>query len=80
MAINCVALNVRFVAPILQDPADLWAIGLLTTDWPPELTSRSNPSDSLLEVVLDKIWVKHWEYKSWITFKLLSLKMWKSYQ
>jgi len=28
---------------------------------------------------LDKVWVKHWEYKSWITFKLLSLKIWKPY-
>jgi hypothetical protein len=37
-------------------------------------------SSSLLEVVLDKVWVKHWEYKSWITFKSLSLKMWKSYK
>jgi hypothetical protein len=33
---------------------------------------------SLLEVVLDKVWVKHWEYNSWITFKSLSFKMWKS--
>jgi hypothetical protein len=23
----------------------------------------------------DKVWVKHWEYKSSITFKLLSLQM-----
>jgi hypothetical protein len=34
------------------------------------------PSDSLLEVVLDKVWVKHWKYKSWITFKSVSLEMW----
>ena len=27
-----------------------------------------------LDDVLDKIWVKYWEYKSWITFKLLNLK------
>jgi hypothetical protein len=32
------------------------------------------------EVILDKILVKHWEYKWWITFKSLSLQMWKSYQ
>jgi hypothetical protein len=37
-------------------------------------------SGFLLEVVLDKDWVKHWEYKSWITFMSLSLKMWKSYK
>jgi hypothetical protein len=33
------------------------------------------PSVSDLEIVLDKIWVKHWGYKSLITFKLLSLQM-----
>jgi hypothetical protein len=31
------------------------------------------PSVSDLDVVLDKVCVKHWEYKSSITFKLLSL-------
>jgi hypothetical protein len=35
------------------------------------------PSGLVKEDVLDEIWVKHWEYKSWITFKLLSLEMWK---
>jgi hypothetical protein len=39
-----------------------------------------SPSGFLLEVVLDKFWVKHWEYKPRITFKSLSLKMWKSYK
>jgi hypothetical protein len=34
------------------------------------------PSGLVKEDVLDKIWVKHWKYKSWITFKLLSLEMW----
>ena len=29
----------------------------------------------LKKIVLDKVWVKHWEYKSSITFKLLSLQM-----
>jgi hypothetical protein len=33
------------------------------------------PSVSDLEVVLDKVCVKHWEYKSSITFKLLSLQI-----
>ena len=37
------------------------------------------PSVLVKEVVLDKIWIKHWEYKSSITFKLLSLQMWKLY-
>jgi hypothetical protein len=36
------------------------------------------PSVSNLEVVLDKVWIKYWEYKSSITFKLLSLQMYKS--
>jgi hypothetical protein len=35
------------------------------------------PSGLVNEVVLDMIWVKHWEYKSLITFKSLSLEMWK---
>ena len=30
--------------------------------------------------VYDKIWVKPWEYKSWITLKLLSLKIQKLYE
>ena len=36
---------------------------------------------SILEknVILDKIWVKHWEHKSWIIFKLLSFKIQKKY-
>ena len=33
------------------------------------------PSVLVKEVVLDIVWVKHWEYKSSITFKLLSLQM-----
>jgi hypothetical protein len=33
------------------------------------------PSVSDLEVILDKVWMKHWEYKSSITFKLLILQM-----
>jgi hypothetical protein len=33
-----------------------------------------------LDYVLDKIWVKYYEYKSWINFKSSSLKMWKLYQ
>jgi hypothetical protein len=33
------------------------------------------PSVSDLKVILDKVWVKHWKYKSSITFKLLSLQM-----
>jgi len=33
------------------------------------------PSILNLEVVLDKVWVKHWKHKSSITFKLLSLQM-----
>jgi hypothetical protein len=28
-----------------------------------------------LEVVLDNVWIKHWEYKSSITFKLLMLQI-----
>jgi hypothetical protein len=32
------------------------------------------------EVILEKFWVKYWEYKWWITLKSLSLEMWKSYQ
>jgi hypothetical protein len=32
------------------------------------------------EVVLDMIRVKHWKYKSWITFKSLSLEMWKLHE
>jgi hypothetical protein len=39
----------------------------------------ARPSGLVNEVVLDMIWVKHWEYKSLITFKLLSLEMWKLY-
>jgi len=37
---------------------------------------------SILEkkVVLDKVWVKHWKYKSLITFKVLSFKIQKSYE
>jgi hypothetical protein len=38
------------------------------------------PSGLVNEVVLDMIWVKHWEYKSWITFKSLSLEMWKIHE
>jgi hypothetical protein len=34
----------------------------------------------VLDDVLDKVWVKHWEYKLLITSKLLSLEIWKSYQ
>jgi hypothetical protein len=26
------------------------------------------PSDLVKEVILDKVWVKYWEYRSWITF------------
>jgi hypothetical protein len=37
--------------------------------------STCPPFVSDLEVVLDKFGVKHWEYKSSITFKLLSLQM-----
>jgi hypothetical protein len=40
---------------------------------------KRTPSGLVKEDVLDKIWVKHWEYKSWITSKLLSLEMWKLY-
>jgi hypothetical protein len=32
------------------------------------------------KVVLNKVLVKHLKYKWWITFKLLSFEMWKSYQ
>ena len=47
----------------------------------PSYTSWSyTPSVLVKEVVLDIIWVKHWEYKSSITFKLLSLQMWKLYE
>jgi hypothetical protein len=38
------------------------------------------PSGLVNEVVLDMIWVKHWEYKSWITFKLLDLDMRKLHE
>ena len=31
--------------------------------------------DEKNKVVLDKASIKHWEYKSWIIFKLLSLEM-----
>jgi hypothetical protein len=48
--------------------------------WHGPMLLNYTPSGSLLEVVLDKVWIKHWEYKSWITFKPLSLKMWKSYK
>jgi hypothetical protein len=44
-----------------------------------EVASTGTLSGSLLEVVLDKVWVKHWEYKTRTTFKSLILKMWKSY-
>jgi hypothetical protein len=37
--------------------------------------SKRTPSVSDLEVVLNEVWVKHWEDKSSITFKLLSLQM-----
>jgi hypothetical protein len=48
-----------------------------TSHEPNEQTSYLyTPSGALLEVVLDNIWVKHWEYKSWIAFKSLSLR-WK---
>ena len=43
------------------------------------LWSWPTPSVLVKEVVLDKIWVKHWEYKLSRTFKLLSLQMWKLY-
>jgi hypothetical protein len=36
---------------------------------------NATPSVLQIEDVLDKVWVKHWEYKSLITFKLLSFKM-----
>jgi hypothetical protein len=36
---------------------------------------KHTPSVSDLEVVLDKVMVKHWEYKSSIIFKWLSLQM-----
>ena len=42
--------------------------------------SRRIPSVLVKEVVLDKVLVKYWEYKSSITFKLLSLQMWKLYK
>jgi hypothetical protein len=35
------------------------------------------PSVLVIQVILDKAQVKYWKYKSWITFKLLSLKIWK---
>jgi hypothetical protein len=38
------------------------------------------PSIPINQVLLDKISIKHWECKSWITFKLLSLKIWKLYE
>jgi hypothetical protein len=46
----------------------------------PSTNEIDTPSGLVKEYVLDKIWVKHWEYKSWITFKLLSLEMWKLYE
>jgi hypothetical protein len=39
------------------------------------LTKTNTLSRLLKEVVLDKVLVKYWEYKSWITFKLFSLKI-----
>jgi hypothetical protein len=41
---------------------------------------ETTPSGLVNEVVLDMIWVKHWEYKSWITCKSLSLEMWKLHE
>ena len=48
---------------------------IYTTQW--DITRLGQrlrtPSVLVKEIVLDKIWVKYWEYKSSITFKLLSL-------
>ena len=41
---------------------------------------QHTPSVLVKEVVLDKILVKHWEYKSSITFKFFSLKILKLYE
>jgi hypothetical protein len=43
-------------------------------------TFTITPSRLVKEVVLDKVWIKHWEYKSWITFKLFSLKIRKLHE
>ena len=45
-------------------------------------TIYNQVTPSILEknVVLDKVWVKHWKYKSRITFKFLSFKIQKSYE
>ena len=41
---------------------------------------RYTPSILEKNVVLDKVWVKHWEYKSWITLKLLRFKIKELYE
>jgi hypothetical protein len=41
----------------------------------PVATHGHTPSVLVKDVILDNVWVKHWEYKSSITFKLLSLQM-----
>jgi hypothetical protein len=56
----------------------LHLILLLNVHWP--LCLLFTPSGLVNEVVLDMIWVKHREYKSWITLMSLSLEMWKLYE
>jgi hypothetical protein len=54
-----------------------WQVGLWLARASQALTIYSLCSEK--PNVSDKVWVKHWESKSSITFKLLSLHMWKLY-
>jgi hypothetical protein len=52
-----------------------WQVKIITN-----IACVYTPSILIKHVVLDKISFKHWEYKPWISFKLLSLKMWKLHE
>ena len=44
------------------------------------ITAMVLPPYSPKKYCFNKIWVKHWKHKLWITFKLLSFKIQKSYE
>ena len=84
-------LVVRFILHCLHDTySPVWIHGLFFNPFQIAPNSPKGAKQegyfwatpSILEknVILDKFWVKHWEHKSWITFKLLSFKIRKSYE
>jgi hypothetical protein len=68
------------VPPIKVDGRIAVCEGGRQQNWTMQNLLIHTPSGLVKEDVLDKIWVKHWEYKSWITFNLLSLEMWKLHE